>query len=257
MEASGRTESTCAPGNSATGPGSDPSSTNSSPILSNGQRSLSKQWNTYDESTRTRSGSGRFLPKSSDSTPAMCSVADCTRPVKTRGWCNAHYQRWYKTGDPLKIRPGIWDGYVRPTCSVDGCDALAHARGLCPAHFCRMRRHGDPEFITRAPNGTPYWDLVDKSGDCWEWLGGKSSAGYGEWRRPDGGQVYVHRWAVLLATGAEPPDEMHVHHDCLNPSCVRPEHLMVLTPKEHRRRHRELRRMAELTVLNEVLGASL
>ena len=28
----------------------------------------------------------------------------------------------------------------------------------------------------------PFWYYVDKSGDCWEWLGGRGSKGYGQYR---------------------------------------------------------------------------
>lgn len=30
-----------------------------------------------------------------------CSVDGCASPVKARGWCEAHYCRWWSTGDPL------------------------------------------------------------------------------------------------------------------------------------------------------------
>lgn len=30
-----------------------------------------------------------------------CTVDDCPKPTLARGWCNAHYKRWQKTGDPL------------------------------------------------------------------------------------------------------------------------------------------------------------
>lgn len=34
-----------------------------------------------------------------------CSIDECPKsPVLARGWCSYHYQRWYKTGDPL----GSW-----------------------------------------------------------------------------------------------------------------------------------------------------
>lgn len=29
-----------------------------------------------------------------------CSISGCGRPVKSRGWCTAHYERWRRTGDP-------------------------------------------------------------------------------------------------------------------------------------------------------------
>lgn len=35
----------------------------------------------------------------------MCSIGNCTREVKVRGWCRAHYLRWYRFGDPLASAP--------------------------------------------------------------------------------------------------------------------------------------------------------
>ncbi len=29
-----------------------------------------------------------------------CSIETCERPAVCRGWCNPHYQRWYRYGDP-------------------------------------------------------------------------------------------------------------------------------------------------------------
>lgn len=31
----------------------------------------------------------------------MCKIADCNVRVRSRGWCNRHYQRWLNYGDPL------------------------------------------------------------------------------------------------------------------------------------------------------------
>lgn len=37
----------------------------------------------------------------------VCSIESCTSLVSCRGWCEKHYQRWRKHGDPifLKIAP--------------------------------------------------------------------------------------------------------------------------------------------------------
>lgn len=32
----------------------------------------------------------------------QCAVDGCTSPARARGWCGKHYQRWVKSGDPLK-----------------------------------------------------------------------------------------------------------------------------------------------------------
>lgn len=31
---------------------------------------------------------------------STCSVLDCTVRSRTRGWCQKHYRRWQKHGDP-------------------------------------------------------------------------------------------------------------------------------------------------------------
>ena len=35
----------------------------------------------------------------------ICSIEGCGKPHRTRGWCITHYTRWYRTGDPLTVRP--------------------------------------------------------------------------------------------------------------------------------------------------------
>ena len=90
--------------------------------------------------TPTRSG-----PDSSSrsSLSAACSVSNCGATATKRGLCGRHYQRLLKTGDPLGVKPGRWDGYTRPTCSVPECASPAHAHGLCAVHVKRAERHGD------------------------------------------------------------------------------------------------------------------
>lgn len=36
---------------------------------------------------------------------AVCSVPGCQRVVDSRGWCFAHYQRWYLNGDVQADKP--------------------------------------------------------------------------------------------------------------------------------------------------------
>ncbi len=31
----------------------------------------------------------------------LCAIEGCTNSVAKRGWCQAHYHRWYRHGDPL------------------------------------------------------------------------------------------------------------------------------------------------------------
>ena len=33
---------------------------------------------------------------------SICAVEGCDKPVRSKGWCNSHYLRWYNHGDPTK-----------------------------------------------------------------------------------------------------------------------------------------------------------
>lgn len=34
-----------------------------------------------------------------------CSIQGCLKPARKRGWCEAHYVRWWKYGDPHYLKP--------------------------------------------------------------------------------------------------------------------------------------------------------
>lgn len=77
---------------------------------------------------------------------AECSIPDCAKDVQARGWCAAHYRRWWQFGDPL--RGGDLKRQFIPAdgrCNISGCESPHEAHGLCDKHYQRWRRHGDPE----------------------------------------------------------------------------------------------------------------
>lgn len=49
-------------------------------------------------------------------------------------------------------------------------------------------------------------------------------------------QVPAHRMVYELMVGDLVPGH-HVHHECETPACINPDHLVQLSPAEHRRRH--------------------
>ena len=116
----------------------------------------------------------------SDKERAACKVPGCDRPWRVKGYCQMHYERWKRYGDPLvtkrlsvgerffsridKIPSGCWVwtgsimqcGYGR--MKVDNKTVLAHRlayelmvgpipEGLEIDHLCRNRACVNPEHL--------------------------------------------------------------------------------------------------------------
>lgn len=168
----------------------------------------------------------------------VCSIDGCTRSTVSRGWCNIHYTRWRKHGDPLFVK------YLKGSCSVEGCGRPHYGHRLCNMHWERWRRHGDPHIvITPPPILDRFLAKVNREGQvpphapemgpCWEWTGSKTR-GYGN--IGDGRTlILAHRWSHEHFIGPI-PDGYEVDHVCRNRGCVRPEHLEAVTHSENVRR---------------------
>lgn len=124
-----------------------------------------------------------------------CSVSGCNRKRSARGWCNAHYLRWYKTGDLQTALP-IRDVY-------------------------RTAAESFKARTARTSNG------------CLEWIGAKNPDGYGL-ISVDGRLRSVHRYAWEQERGAIPP-KMQIDHRCFNVACVDINHLRLATHAENNR----------------------
>ena len=78
----------------------------------------------------------------------VCTVQDCGRKHKARGYCQTHYmqfQRGLSDLGPIKVR--VRD---KPDCCVeDGCGYPVKAKGLCMMHYQRSLRHGHTKSGTR------------------------------------------------------------------------------------------------------------
>jgi hypothetical protein len=81
-------------------------------------------------------------------------------------------------------------------------------------------------------HSVPRW-RIDKKTGCWNWIGAKSQ-GYGVMRK-EKKTVLAHRYNYEEKKG-KIPKGMFIDHLCRNPTCVNPDHLEVVTPRENVRR---------------------
>lgn len=81
------------------------------------------------------------------------------------------------------------------------------------------------------PLGERFWSKVRKTEGCWEWIGGRATAGYGGywWGRK---VIQAHRVAYEVLVGPI-PDGAVIRHACDNPGCVRPDHLLIGTDADN------------------------
>jgi len=76
-----------------------------------------------------------------------------------------------------------------------------------------------------------FWAKVEKTDDCWLWLGATSPEGFGRFRSGTW-ETSAPRYAYRLLVGELAPTEL-LHHACDEPRCVRPDHMFPVTPTEH------------------------
>lgn len=84
-----------------------------------------------------------------------CKIDGCSRPSAGRGWCQMHWARWRKHGDPNIVLPKSRPRKYPPVCSIEGCEQPHHAHGYCSSHATRFAKWGDPLAPPRKPTGRP------------------------------------------------------------------------------------------------------
>jgi len=98
------------------------------------------------------------LPRDTREGRARCiAVTDgqqCDLEAVSRNFCNGHYRRWKKYGDPLG---GKWPSKsISCGVEIDGkrCGLPIRSRDMCSVHYERWYTYGDPHFMKRPTPGT-------------------------------------------------------------------------------------------------------
>jgi hypothetical protein len=125
-----------------------------------------------------------------------CQVDGCPQDAWARGWCNLHYLRWHKHGDPLAV-----------------------IERWAPA---------ETRFWANVSKGA--------EGECWLWTGSKAGGtGYGQ-IYADGRAQLAHRFAYELLVGSIPGGLVIDHvkeRGCTSRACVNPAHMEPVTHREN------------------------
>jgi hypothetical protein len=128
-------------------------------------------------------------------------------------------------------------------CKIDGCENNYWAKGLCNKHYKRVKKHGDP-FLKHFNNKDAFierfWEKVKKTDSCWLWEGYIAPTGYGQFSGKWFSSLFAHRIAYEITNGPI-PEKLQIDHLCHNRSCVRPDHLQIITSKHHNARHASFR----------------
>ena len=124
----------------------------------------------------------------------ICAIDSCQMQTLARGWCNIHYGRWYRHGNPL---------YQKPT--------------MIERFWAKINKYG------------PIPTIRPELGPCWIWLAGKNRDGYGQFRPfANAGEQGAHRFAYEWLIG--PVSEgLQLDHLCRVRHCVNPAHLEPVT----------------------------
>lgn len=143
--------------------------------------------------------------------------------------------------DPVKLKESSRAYYLslkRPvnrTCAVCGTDFVARLvpqqirQGLGKVCSWECQRKGMSLDLK-----TGFYDRIEKTSSCWNWLGPRMRSGYGR-ASFSGRRGLAHRISYELLR-APVPSNLQIDHVCRNRLCVNPDHLCPMTRKENLRR---------------------
>lgn len=142
-------------------------------------------------------------------------------------------------------------------CEVSDCEREVSARDLCSKHYQSWSKHGYPFPSSYTPQAKSLEEFLDqrhtKTDDCWTWTGSTDIYdGYGkchirQWGdrleklgvgggkpKPNRPSYTVRAHRLAYAVWVKPiPKGSVIHHICSNRSCINPDHLQAISPKEN------------------------
>lgn len=133
----------------------------------------------------------------------VCSIDGCEKVVRARGWCHAHYMRWYKRGgDPSQNRRLKEFRPPPKSCALPGCNEPVEAWGWCLAHYAIAKQNCKICYRECQVCGTPFTARRTKALFC-------SKKCKVEQRRRDGRMAASVRKSYMKSEWGMTPEDYH------------------------------------------------
>lgn len=166
-------------------------------------------------------------------------VHGCKRPLKAKGFCNPHYMRNRRHGDPEAGYSYADETLPGDVCIVDGCNKGRKKQNWCNAHYLKLLRYGDPMVVInqRSVSADVCWDHYmigdpPPAGVVWPWAGPvMQNTGYGVMYFANTSKL-AHRYSYERFVGPIPPG-MVIRHVNDTPIDVNPNNLLVGTHQQN------------------------